>query len=202
MIIAGAGGHGAEVKHVLLSQGFGSGDLVFFDEDSGKSMNLNEENSLVVSLEEVKLELKKDPLFVLGVGNPVFRERLFHLFKSLGGRPYGISTVSKINVSDDPAGTFDAMPFSFIGPNTKIGNGVLINTRAHVHHECEVGEFSEIGPGAMLLGGSKVGKKCRVGAGAVILPEVELGDEVIVGAGAVVTKSKLNKGTIKGIPAG
>ena len=93
------------------------------------------------------------------------------------------------------------MPFSFIRPETKIGIGVLINTRAHVHHECRVGDFSDIGPGAMLLGNSQAGKRCRIGAGAVLLPGIKLGDDVVVGAGAVVTKDWSNNSKIVGVPA-
>lgn len=51
-----------------------------------------------------------------------------------------------------------------------------------------IGDFSEVGARAILLGGSKTGELCRIGA--FILPEVELNNEVIVGAGAVVTKSE------------
>ncbi|UZD23030.1 acetyltransferase [Algoriphagus halophytocola] len=200
MVIAGAGGHGKEVKHVLLSQGFPSGELVFFDEDPEQSNSLFEDDFLIVSVDELKVQLKKDPRFVLGVGNPVFREKLFHLLTSLGGSAFGINCVSKEN-SMTTNQNFDAMPFSFIGPLTTVGRGALINTRAHVHHEAVVGEFSEVGPGAMLLGGAKIGKKCRIGAGAVILPGIELGDEVIVGAGAVVTKRVARSSRIFGVPA-
>tara|TARA_R110002020_G_scaffold233498_1_gene445295 strand:+ start:1853 stop:2185 length:333 start_codon:yes stop_codon:yes gene_type:complete len=106
-----------------------------------------------------------------------------------------------IKIDDSEILPFDAMPLSFIIPNTKIGLGVLINIRAHVHHEYEVGKFSEITPVAMLLGGANTGQRSRIGAGAV-LPGVQLGDEVIVGAGAVVTKDFFEiGGVLKGIPA-
>ncbi|WP_296702982.1 DapH/DapD/GlmU-related protein [Algoriphagus sp.] len=196
MIIAGAGGHGQEVAMALDKMGFQSSQVFFYDQDKSKSFDPEISESLV--LEEVDLIniLKSDSRFVIGVGNPIHREKLFLYLSSLGGSIFGVSFVPGIETN-----TFDAMPYSFVGPKTKIGLGVLINTRAHVHHECEVGDFSEIGPGAMLLGASKIGYKCRIGAGAIILPSVELGNEVIVGAGAVVTKSYLEPCTLIGIPA-
>lgn len=201
MIIAGAGGHGLEVAFALKEVGFLNSDICFFDENKSKAQDSLFKDSLIVEMDALKIKLKQDPRFVLGVGNPIYREKLFRLLTSLGGSAYGINCVSYIE-PENSSSVFDAMPYSFIGAETKIGLGVLVNTRAHVHHECVIGDFTEIGPGAMLLGASKVGTKCRIGAGAVLLPGVELGDEVIVGSGAVVTKNVKGKGkVVKGIPA-
>ncbi|PZX57768.1 sugar O-acyltransferase (sialic acid O-acetyltransferase NeuD family) [Algoriphagus ratkowskyi] len=195
MIIAGAGGHGKEVRHVLIQQGFSHSEISFFDEDPTRLID-----SGILSSEETQAHFSKDSRFVLGVGNPFFREKLYNLLVALGGTLFGLTNHHPV-LSEDLAYGFDEMPFSFIGPDTKIGLGVLVNTRAHIHHDCEVGDFSEIGPGAMMLGGSKIGKHCRIGAGVIVLPGVELGDGVIVGAGAVVTKSVFEKSTLVGIPA-
>jgi len=200
MIIAGAGGHGLEAAFILRELGFLNSDICFFDEDKSKAQDSLFKDSLIVEVDVLKIKLKHDPRFILGVGNPIYREKLFRLLTSLGGSAYGINCVSYIE-PENSSSVFDAMPYSFIGPETRIGQGVLINTRAHVHHECVVGDFSEIGPGAMLLGGSKIGRACRIGAGAIILPGVELGDWIIVGAGAVVTKSVIEKSTLVGVPA-
>ncbi|MEB2779637.1 acetyltransferase [Algoriphagus persicinus] len=200
MIVAGAGGHGLEVAFLLQELGFTSSEIYYFDEDVSKAEYSSEKDSLILEGDALNSKLKQDPRFVLGVGNPSFREKLFHFLTKLGGTLYGMSCVAK-PASGNSTIVFDAMPYSFIGPDTKIGLGVLVNTRAHVHHECVIGDFSEIGPGAMLLGGCKIGKKCRIGAGAVVLPGVELGNEVIVGAGAVVTRSVLHQSVLVGIPA-
>lgn len=196
MIIAGAGGHGLEVAMALDKMGFQSSQVFFYDQDQSKSFDPEISKSLVFKEDDLKDILKSDLRFAIGVGNPNDREKLFWYLSSLGGSLFGVSFVSGLETN-----TFDAMPYSFVGPKTKIGLGVLVNTRAHVHHECEVGDFSEIGPGAILLGASKIGMKCRIGAGAIILPGVELGNEVVVGAGAVVTKSYLEPCTLIGIPA-
>lgn len=200
MIIAGAGGHGLEVAFVLKEFGFYSSDIFYYDEDLSKSDNSSVKEAFILKVDALKSKLKQDPRFVLGVGNPIFREKLYRLLTSYGGKMYGIG--SSLDAKSIHSKTvYDEMPYSFVGPETKIGLGVLVNTRAHVHHECTVGDFSEIGPGAMLLGGSKIGRACRIGAGAIILPGIELADQVIVGAGAVVTKSVLMPSILVGIPA-
>lgn len=200
MIIAGAGGHGLEVAFILKKIGIPSTDLYYFDEDPSRSQDPLVKDSLILSIEELKNKLRQDSRFVLGVGNPVHREKLFQMLSSLGGNAIGMNCLSNLD-SEKPIGYFDALPYSFIGPQTQIGLGVLVNTRAHIHHECVVGDFSEIGPGAIVLGAAKIGSKCRIGAGAILLPGVVLGDEVVVGSGAVVTKSFSQQCVLVGIPA-
>jgi len=200
MIIAGAGGHGLEVRHVLIQQGVYYSEIFFFDEDPAKLQREEIQGNWIFEYAEIQKHFSQDPRFVLGVGNPIYRQKLFHSLTAFGGSLYGFNCVPNLE-SRSSSNAFDAMPFSFIGSETKIGLGVLINTRAHVHHECVVGDFTEIGPGAMLLGGAKIGSACRIGAGAIILPGVELADGVVVGAGAVVTKSVMEKSTLVGVPA-
>ncbi|WP_439475256.1 acetyltransferase [Algoriphagus formosus] len=200
MIIAGAGGHGLEVLQLLLNQGFDAKKIIFFDEEPTKKHNRLLGRPVVTTWDEIREEIIHDSTFCLGVGNPVYRKKLTEQFENLGGKLFGLSGRFIDSIYKDSVG-FDQMSYSFVGPETKIGKGVLINTRANLHHESQVGEYTEIGPGAMLLGGVRVGKMCRIGAGAIVLPGVELGNNVIVGAGAVVTNDKLAPGTIKGVPA-
>lgn len=189
-----------EVLETLLTSGFSKSEITFFDQNPEKCGQIIQGIKVISDLEEVKNIFSISNNFILGVGKPTFRENLFNLLESAGGSVYGLKAQSAV-LSETITGQFDAMPYSFIGPETKIGKGVLINTRAHVHHECEVGDFSDIGPGAILLGNSQAGKRCRIGAGAVLLPGVKLGDDVIVGAGAVVTKDFDSGSKIVGVPA-
>ncbi len=200
MVIAGAGGHGLEVLEILFKNGFSKNDILFFDQDLQKSEQFIRGIRVVSDLDEVKRHFSISNFFCLGVGNPAFRESLFSLLGQAGGIFKPLLADSSF-LSHSAIGQFDAMPFSFVGPETKIGRGVLINTRAHIHHECEVGDFSDIGPGAMLLGNSQAGKRCRIGAGAVLLPGIKIGDDVIVGAGAVVTKDWPMNSKVVGVPA-
>lgn len=199
MIIAGAGGHALEVKEELdrLNPNF---SFEFFDDAGYKIDSPLKSYPLLQDPASLPSKFDQNPSFALGVGKPDFREKFITNFEANGGTYFPVHAETA-QISSSAMGLFDAMAFSYIGPNTKLGKGVLINTRANLHHEAEIGDFSEIGPGALILGQVKIGKKCRIGAGAVILPGVELGDEVIVGAGAVVTKNMESNQIIIGIPA-
>ncbi|MFC3415229.1 DapH/DapD/GlmU-related protein [Algoriphagus hitonicola] len=200
MIIAGAGGHGLEVYSLLIAKGYPADSIYFFDEDVMKKDHFTYGGKVITDEEVLTQIMQKDPQFCLGVGNPIHRKYLSEKLQQLAGEYIPILSSSSINQSLF-AESSDLMEFAFCGPEARLGKGVLVNTRAHVHHECEIGEYTEIGPGAILLGGVKVGKMCRIGAGAVLLPGIEIGDEVVVGAGAVVTKDYTGPLTIKGVPA-
>lgn len=200
MIIAGAGGHGLEVFQLLTTIGIKPDSIYFFDENPAKPDSKLLPRPVLTDWSRLKDFFAKDANFCLGVDNPVFREKLTMRMEELGGEYFGLRGNHLVGTINS-AVPFDLMSFAFLGPETNLGKGVLINTRAHVHHECSVGAYTEIGPGAMLLGAVQVGKKCRIGAGAIILPGIKLGDEVIVGAGAVVTKNISSNKIMIGFPA-
>jgi acetyltransferase-like isoleucine patch superfamily enzyme len=105
------------------------------------------------------------------------------------------------NVDCTVQGDFDALSYSNVGRESKIGLGALINVRAVLYDHCILGELVEVGPGAVLMENVQVGEYSRIGAGAVILPGIHLGRQVTIGAGGVVTKNVSDKCTVKGIPA-
>jgi len=78
---------------------------------------------------------------------------------------------------------------------------VKVNMGAQIHHDCRIGSFSTIAPGACLLGAVTVGEEVFVGANATVLPHRRVGSHAVVGAGAVVTKDVPEGATVTGVPA-
>jgi acetyltransferase-like isoleucine patch superfamily enzyme len=83
----------------------------------------------------------------------------------------------------------------------KIGNGVICNTSSVVEHECFLGNFSHLAPGAILCGNVQVGENSFIGAGSVVRPGIRIGRNVIIGAGSVVVKDIPDFGKVAGNPA-
>lgn len=199
MVIGGAGGHALEILEELQYQSK-SNQFVFFVDPGFPAAETLQSFPVVQSLSILENKFKSDPLFTLGVGLPDSRQKFMNTFEQIGGKYYPLHS-ARAHVSATSSGLFDAMAFSFVGPQTQVGKGVLVNLRANVHHESVIGDYSEIGPGALILGRVIIGKRCRIGAGAVILPGVEIGDQVVVGAGAVVTKNFPDNQILVGVPA-
>jgi len=88
-----------------------------------------------------------------------------------------------------------------ISCNTEIGRFCILNTHASVDHDCNIGDFVHIAPGAVLAGGSKIGNGTLIGPGAVITLYRKIGENCVIGAGAVVTQDCTTSGSYYGIPA-
>jgi sugar O-acyltransferase (sialic acid O-acetyltransferase NeuD family) len=199
MLIVGAGGHALEVLDVLLESTL-SDDLFFYDDINMLSTNLRD-YCVLNSEEGVINNLPAKFNFILGIGNPVKRQLVFNKFTNLGGAYLPLISSTSIISQFANGRCYDVMKNCFIGPETNIGKACLINTGAQIHHEVEIGEFSEISPMAIILGKAKIGSNCSIGSNATILPNVIIGSNVIIGAGAVVTKNIMDHSVAVGNPA-
>ena len=82
-----------------------------------------------------------------------------------------------------------------------IGKHTIINTRGQVDHDCIIGDYCKIAPGAILCGCVTLGEGVWVGAGATIIEGITIAPWTYIGAGAVVTKDITEAGTYIGVPA-
>lgn len=198
MIITGAGGHSLEIFDVLLTLGFNAEEILFYDDYT--SVTVINNCKVLKNKTELRDNFKLSTEFCLGVGNPNLRNQMYNLMTELGGTHYSVispfAAVSKFCTNEGA----DIMPFSFISSKTILGKGVLINTRANIHHEVEIGDFTEVSPSSNILGKVKIGAFCRIGANTTILPCKQIGDQVITGAGSVLTKDVFSFKKIVGIP--
>lgn len=201
MIVIGAKGHAKEIFEVLNENKLLE-PLYFFDNYNKNDNTTIFDRTILKSFKDVEIVFSDSKKFCIGVGNPYVRFSLAQKFINRGGSLESIISKRALigKITNFQIGV-NIMPFSALYNYSKIGKGVLINSFASVHHDCEVGDFTELSPGSRILGRSKVGAFCSVGANSVVLPDLEICDNVIIGAGAVVTKSIFQPGTYLGIPA-
>lgn len=88
-----------------------------------------------------------------------------------------------------------------INPLVNIGNGVICNTACIIEHECKIGAFAHIAPGAVLAGNVTIGDCSFIGANSVIKQGITIGRNVTVGAGSVVIRDIPDNVTVVGNPA-
>lgn len=195
--LIGAGGHGRVVLDALFCQGWGSDRIVVRDD----RLELAGTRMLGCSV-EVPVAVPTAVGWVhVAIGEGGLRER----FLQQSGLPIrNWLTVchprSVIAASSSVAeGSFVAA-LAVVGPCAVLGKGVIINHGAIVDHDCQVSDFSHIGPKAALGGGVSIGRRVLVGAGATILPGMQVGDDAVIGAGSVVLADVPAGQTFVGVP--
>lgn len=197
MVIVGASGHAKEVFDICQN----TENLYFFDNVTSYDKPVLFDKKIIQSFDEL-LELTTNKDFILGLGGVLHRYNLYHKFVDLGFKPHSIMAKNaQVSASAILGEGLNIMSFVFIGPDSKIGKGSLINAHSSIHHDVLIGDFVEVSPGAKLLGNCSIGTFSTIGTNATILPKVKIGKNVIVAAGAVVTKDVPDNCMVAGIPA-
>ena len=202
MVIIGAKGLAKELLQIVEDYN-NAKNLVFFDD-----INLDEPTLLydkypvLKTEEEVINHFRSDNRFILGLGSPKLRGKLYKRFKATGGELYNlIDKTTTIGSYVTLGKGLTLMSGVKVSNGVKIGKGLLAYYDSIITHDVEIGDFVELSPGCKLLGHVKIGDQVHVGAGAIILPRLQIGEGAIIGAGAVVTKDVESYTVVVGNPA-
>lgn len=90
---------------------------------------------------------------------------------------------------------------SYMLPNSRIGRGTILNTRASVDHETVVGDFAHVSAAAFVGANVTIGDETFVAAGATVISGITIGARSTIGAGAVVVRNLPDDVTAWGVPA-
>ncbi len=88
-----------------------------------------------------------------------------------------------------------------VQPDSVLGEHVILNTGSSVDHDCRLGDWVHVGPGARLCGGVEIGHGTLLGVGTSVIPGIRLGEWCVVGAGAAVAGSFSDESLLLGVPA-
>jgi len=138
----------------------------------------------------------------LGIGDNKIRTKLYNKLISLGfSLPIAKSKQADIDSTAKIGTGVVVCSGTFVGPDTFIGNNVILNTHSSIDHDCVIGDNTHIAVGVNLCGGVSVGINCFFGVKSAATPLVKLGDNVQVRAGSVVYHNFDSDVLIGGIPA-
>jgi sugar O-acyltransferase (sialic acid O-acetyltransferase NeuD family) len=88
-----------------------------------------------------------------------------------------------------------------IGVEAVLGRCVIVNTLASVDHDCVIGDFAQVAPGAHLAGSVRLGRLAFVGVGASIRQGMVIGAGATIGVGAAVVAPVPAGAVVGGVPA-
>lgn len=205
IVVIGGGGHAKIIMSIIKK--INNFKIVGYTdhENRGNILGIN-----YLGNDEVLRQVKRNypsSSVVIGIGmlnnpNAQKRKKLFNFVTSLGFKLLPIlSPDAVINENVKIGEGTIVMDGVIINSGTVIGDGVILNTNCSIDHDCKIGNFTHVAPGAILAGGVTIGENVLVGAGAIVIEYKTIADNILIGAGSVVTQDFTESGIYVGNPA-
>jgi sugar O-acyltransferase (sialic acid O-acetyltransferase NeuD family) len=137
-----------------------------------------------------------------GIGNPAVRIKIFEQLAKAG---FVCPTVIHPTAYVEPSAVLEpgvqVLAQAYIGSDSKIGFGSVINAGVVVSHDCRIGKVVNLSPGAMLAGNVTIEDYAQIGMGATVNLHITVGSQARIGNGATVKadvpgESRVYAGTI------
>lgn len=87
-----------------------------------------------------------------------------------------------------------------INAGSSVGVCAILNTGSVVEHDCTVGDFVHVSPGAVICGAVQAEANAHIGAGAAVMQGIHIGQNAIIGAGSVIIRNIPADCTVVGNP--
>jgi sugar O-acyltransferase (sialic acid O-acetyltransferase NeuD family) len=202
LVIIGAGGFGREVLWLVNEINCKSAEwrVVGFLDDNDNVEGQNIAGIPVLGrIEKHKNHL--DAHFILAVGNPIAKRKIF---EKLDGKTKFATLIHPSVLIGDRVEIGDGSIVcanSVLTVDIIVGQHVIFNLSCTIGHDTKVQDFASFMPSVNISGEVHVETGVFVGTGAKIINQVNIGANSVVGAGAVVSKSLPPNCTAVGIPA-
>jgi acetyltransferase EpsM len=122
-----------------------------------------------------------------GIGNVDARLQAFDKLAKAGySFPTLVHPTAWVEPSASLAAGVQVLPISYVGTESTIGFGSLVNAHVIVSHDCQIGECVNLSPGAMLAGGVKIQDHAQIGMGVTVNVNITIGARARIGNGATV----------------
>lgn len=122
-----------------------------------------------------------------GIGNVDVRLQVFEkLIKAGFSFPTLIHPTAWVEPSASLEPGVQVLPLSYVGTESKVGFGSLLNAHVIVSHDCQIGECVNLSPGATLAGGVKIQDHAQIGMGVTINGNLTIGARARIGNGATI----------------
>ncbi|CAN2169791.1 WbbJ Acetyltransferase (isoleucine patch superfamily) [Candidatus Nanopelagicaceae bacterium] len=178
--IFGVGGNATAIFGLMLDLSIEVSGFIADNSDQKEFHNLK-----VISTDSV-MEKNLEFSCVVSVGENFARENIVKRLESqLGERVkfptliHPTSYVSKLSIVGRGSVLF---PGAKVGPNSRIGEFVHLNTNSSIDHDCNIADFCSLAPGAVTGGNVRLGKKTAILLNAAISNGINVSDDVVIGA--------------------
>ena len=195
LLIIGCGGHAKVVTDIAKSCGISD----FYYQDS----NLKHNKFLGVDVFHDEINNYKGYFFV-AIGNNFLREKITLNFLKKNPNSINKTLIHPSSIISDNCSIGDGvviMPLCVVNSCSRIGNGVIINTKSSLDHDNFLRDFSSIAPGVTTGGNVEIGSKSAISIGAVVRNNIKIGSNSIIGAASFVNNDMPDNCIAYGTPA-
>lgn len=149
-----------------------------------------------------EIDFRNKNVFLIGaIGNPIRRKWIETLIDK-GGKFDNIVHDSVIIGKTVVYGVDNIIcANSVLTDNISIADHVIVNVGVTINHDCKIGSYVTIGPGAHIGGNVSIGDGTFLGIGVLIKEKIKIGSNVFIGAGAVVVDDIPDNVLVYGSPA-
>lgn len=196
--VYGASGCGRGILPIARSQ-FPQANVVFIDDGlSAEQINATH----VLSWDSFLDRDVSSRHVAIAIASPHIRARLAERCDAAGIPLIEVRAPNVVIMDDVEIGEGACLsPFVTLTSNIRIGRCLHANLYSYIEHDCRVGDFVTLAPGAKVNGNVTLGSHAYVGSGAVIRQGLSVGEGAVIGMGAVVTRDVPAGATVVGNPA-
>jgi len=193
----GAGGHAVKIADIIREN-----DNIFYGFFSKNTKGIKLYGSEVLGYIDDYNSIEDPELyFHIAIGNNFDRFNIYNEISDKKKQIKLISISSKISVSAKINDGTSVGVNAIIQSNSIIGTCCIIDSSAIVEHDCKIGDFVNILPGAILCGNVTLGNNTIIGAGSTIIEKTKIGENVLIGAGSLVLNDIESNSIAYGVPA-
>jgi len=185
LIIIGSGGHALSVWDAAVSAGFTVEAFLDSRNEGGEIGG----TSVITRLPSADLG---DVSFALGVGAGYAREEVMkELVAKVAEARFPPVVHSSAYISPDSRIEDGVVVLSHahVGPGCVLGLGAVVNTGSSLDHHSTLGEFATLSPGARTGGGVHIGNRSMVGLNSGVLEGVTVEEDSVIGALSMVNRN-------------
>ena len=202
ILVFGAGGHAKAVMEMIMAIGkFQLAGLVDDKIPAGtKVLDIPVLGSREIMPQLVDRGLLQAANGVGGIIDITIRVKLFDLMsENRFAFPPLVHPRATVEKSASIGEGVQVFANAYVGSSALLQDRCMVNTNAVVSHDCTIGSYTHIAPGALLAGHVQVGERSLVGMGVTTAIGIKIGNNVRIGNGAIIYADVPDKSII---PAG
>jgi sugar O-acyltransferase (sialic acid O-acetyltransferase NeuD family) len=190
LLIYGAGGHAKSVMEMVLQNDVYTIAGIIDDDrhlEGDTVLGIPVLGTRVLLPALLKLGVNQAANGVGGIIDIGLRVGIFSLLEESG---YSFPVLIHPRATVEPSAIIEegvqVFANSYIGSESILHLRCMINTNAVISHDCEIGQYTHIAPGALLAGHVHIGERTLVGMGVTTTIGVKIGSGVRIGNGAII----------------